>query len=111
MPRFLADIVKLTQLGPGKVFLDLGSGVANCLVQASLASGCTSYGIEMQASASEIGKLQVDEAKKRWRMYGLEGGECKSVRGDFIRDAIVGPLLHQADVVVSFYRRQSGINC
>ena len=34
--RFISDIIHRLGLGPGSVFVDLGSGVGNCVLQAAL---------------------------------------------------------------------------
>ena len=101
LPRFVSNLFQITKLGPGKTFIDLGSGVANCLVQASLASGCRSYGMEIQTAAADLGARQAAEAQKRWLLYGLHGGDVITMKADFIKDPEVAKILQTADVVVS----------
>lgn len=81
-------------------FVDLGSGVGNCLVQAALATGCRAFGIELQDTPAELADLQIKEVKNRARMYGVSMGECKSKKGDMLADAETVEYLRQADVVV-----------
>ncbi|GAA5981024.1 hypothetical protein JCM11641_001433 [Rhodosporidiobolus odoratus] len=100
LPGFMNEIFEKTHLGPGKVFVDLGSGVGNCVVQAALATGATSYGFENMAAASRLARRQVDEAEKRFRMWGLNGGEMKVVEADFCQNPEVGPVMQKADVVL-----------
>lgn len=96
----MSSLFQLTKLDPSKTFVDLGSGVSNCLIQASLASGCKSYGAEIQPAAAEMGLAQVEEAKNRWLMYGLKGGDMTALKSDFIQDPAIAQILQKADVLV-----------
>ncbi|GAA6043304.1 hypothetical protein JCM8097_001174 [Rhodosporidiobolus ruineniae] len=100
LPGFMNEIFEKTHLGPGKVFVDLGSGVGNCVLQAALATGATSYGFENMAHASRLARLQVVEAQKRFRMWGLGGGEMQVVEADFCEHPMVGEVMRRADVVL-----------
>ncbi|GAA5921914.1 hypothetical protein JCM3775_003412 [Rhodotorula graminis] len=100
LPKFMNEIFEKTHLGPNSVFVDLGSGVGNCVVQAALATGATSYGFENMAHASQLARLQVDEAERRFRMWGLEGGAMRVVEADFTACAEVGEVMRKADVVL-----------
>ncbi|GAA5865247.1 hypothetical protein JCM8547_008329 [Rhodosporidiobolus lusitaniae] len=100
LPGFLNEIFLKTHLGPGKVFVDLGSGVGNCVVQAALATGASSYGFENMAHASHLARLQIIEAEKRFRMWGLQGGAMKAVEDDFCDSKEIGAVMRRADVVL-----------
>ncbi|GAA6012231.1 hypothetical protein JCM10207_002771 [Rhodosporidiobolus poonsookiae] len=100
LPGFMNEIFEKTHLGPGKVFVDLGSGVGNCVVQAALATGATSYGFENMPHASKLARDQVVEAEKRFRMWGLAGGAMKCVEADFCDEPEVGKVMRTADVVL-----------
>ncbi|GAA5837410.1 hypothetical protein JCM11251_002102 [Rhodosporidiobolus azoricus] len=100
LPGFLNEIFEKTHLGPGKVFVDLGSGVGNCVVQAALATGAESYGFELMAHASRLARMQLTEAEKRFRMWGLSGGAMKVVEGDFCSHPDVFQVMRRADVVL-----------
>ncbi|BGP50254.1 Nucleosomal histone H3-Lys79 methylase [Rhodotorula kratochvilovae] len=100
LPKFMNEIFDTTHLGPGSVFVDLGSGVGNCVVQAALAAGATAYGFENMAHASRLARLQVSEAQRRARMWGLSAGEMKVVEADFTTCAEVGEVMRRADVVL-----------
>jgi len=90
----------LVSLKPGSIFADLGSGVGNLLIQASLQTGASSYGVEQMTTPSEFSSLQLEEAKKRWRMWCLKGGDMKSWQGDFSEQEDIRTILKKADVVV-----------
>lgn len=99
--RFMSHIISVTRLKPTSTFVDLGSGVANCVLQTSLQAGCKSLGVELLPVPAHCARLQVAEVKRRWAMWGLNGNLAVGVEeGDF-RSGKVGGWLSQADVVVS----------
>ncbi|GAA5870128.1 hypothetical protein JCM1840_003592 [Sporobolomyces johnsonii] len=100
LPKFLNEIFAKTNLGPNSVFVDLGSGVGNCVVQAALATGAASYGFENMPHASLLARRQVAEAQKRFRMWGLAGGAMRVVEADFCAHPEVAQVMKRADVVL-----------
>jgi len=97
----MTNLFQITKLGPNKTFVDLGSGVSNCVVQASLSSGCRAYGVEIQEAAADMGVLQVEESKNRSLLYGLHAGEATALKADFFKNPAVASILNSADVLVS----------
>ena len=100
LPRFMSEIAQLTKLGPESVFADLGSGVGNLLIQVALQTGSEVHGCEQMQVPSELASLQVEEARRRWKMWGLRGGEAKSWQGDFGDDDQIRQVLRRADVIL-----------
>lgn len=100
LPRFMSEIAQLTQLGPESVFVDLGSGVGNLLIQVALQTGSEAFGCEMMSAPSQLASLQVSEAEKRWKMWGLKSGKTEAWQGDFGEDEKVREVLRKADVVL-----------
>ncbi|EPQ27185.1 uncharacterized protein PFL1_05108 [Pseudozyma flocculosa PF-1] len=101
LPRFMSEIAQLTRLGPGKVFVDLGSGVGNLLIQTSLQTGAEAYGCEMMAVPAGLAERQIQEAQRRWRLWGLKGGDrVEAWKGDFGEHEGVRDVLRRADVVL-----------
>ena len=97
----MSHIISLTNLTPSCTFVDLGSGVSNCVLQAALQAGCKSFGVELLPVPAHCARLQVAEVKRRWAMWGLNGNLAVGVEeGDF-RGGKVGGWLARADVVVS----------
>ena len=104
----MSKIIDQTNLGPDSLFVDLGSGVGNCVLQAALQAGCKSYGFELLPVPSHCARLQVEEIKKRWAMWGLVGNpELEVHECDFRFNPDVTKRLHKADVVVSQMRARS----
>lgn len=100
MPSFTSDIIAATHLHKDSLFMDLGCGVGNVLVQASLETCCRSYGIEVMPTPAEVGREQLRQMKKRCRMWGLSMGEVELEEGDMLTSQRVTELLPQADVVL-----------
>ncbi len=100
MPAFVTDLVEATGLTEESLFLDLGSGVGNVVLQASLETGCTSYGIEIMPGPAQIARSQLEEFKTRCRMWGVRAGNVELEEGDMLRSAKVDELVKTADVVL-----------
>ncbi|ORY54593.1 histone methylation protein DOT1-domain-containing protein [Leucosporidium creatinivorum] len=100
LPKFMGEIFQATGLGPNSVFVDLGSGVGNCVVQAALATGCEAWGFENMAHASSLARRQVVEAEARFRLWGLNSGKMSTVEADFCEHPLVGEVLKRADVIL-----------
>ncbi|SGY62751.1 BQ5605_C007g04730 [Microbotryum silenes-dioicae] len=100
LPKFMSEIFQKTKLGPGSVFVDLGSGVGNCVVQAALATGCESWGFENMAHASSLARAQVVEAETRHKLWGVSAGKMEVIEADFCEHPLVGQVLKRADVIL-----------
>lgn len=100
-PNFVDEhIIKLAGLGPGKLLLDLGSGVGNVPIQAALQTGCRAFGIEIMGAPADIANEQLEQAKIRARMWGVAMGEVELMRGDMLEERRVSELMAEADVVL-----------
>lgn len=100
LPRFISTIFKETKLKSGQVFVDLGSGVGNVVLQAALEVGCESWGCEMMSNACDLADLQQSEFKARCRQWGIAPGKTHLVRGDFLEQESITNVLKRADVVL-----------
>ncbi|KAJ5152340.1 hypothetical protein N7492_010635 [Penicillium capsulatum] len=100
LPRFCSNIFKETKLKSGQVFVDLGSGVGNVVLQAALEVGCESWGCEMMSNACDLAELQQAEFKARCRLWGIAPGKTHLVRGDFLEQESIVNVLKRADVVL-----------
>ncbi|KAJ7760334.1 histone-lysine N-methyltransferase [Mycena olivaceomarginata] len=93
-------IIQLTKLNEDSLFLDLGSGVGNVVVQASLQTGCRSYGIELNPKPAKVARDMAANFRVRCRMWGVKVGEVELEEGDMLRSTRVNELIAQADVVL-----------
>ncbi|KZF26588.1 histone-lysine N-methyltransferase [Xylona heveae TC161] len=100
LPRFISQIFKDTKLKSEHVFVDLGSGVGNVVLQAALEIGCESWGCEMMEGPCDLAELQDKEFKARARLWGLAVGSTHIERGDFLKNEKIGKVLQRADVVL-----------
>lgn len=100
LPRFISTIFKETKLKSNQVFVDLGSGVGNVVLQAALEIGCESWGCEVMPNACDLAELQQAEFQARCRLWGIAPGETHLVRGDFLREESIIRVLQRADVVL-----------
>ncbi|WWC66703.1 uncharacterized protein I206_100607 [Kwoniella pini CBS 10737] len=99
--NFMSRVVEETKLGPESVFVDLGSGVGNCVLQAAVQAGSRSYGFELLPVPAHCARLQLREVQRRWAMWGLKGNlDVQVFEGDFRIHPMVSKRLREADVVL-----------
>ncbi|KAL1302960.1 hypothetical protein AAFC00_003278 [Neodothiora populina] len=99
-PRLISEMFKQTELKSGQVFVDLGSGVGNVVLQAALEVGCESWGIEMMENPCKLADLQREEFAARARLWGLAVGKVHLLKGDFTKNTKIMEVLKRADVVL-----------
>lgn len=100
LPRFVSKIFQETHLNHEQIFVDLGSGVGNVALQAALEVGCESWGIEMMPNPCDLAELQAKEFPARAKLWGLNVGAVRLLRGDFTENREIGAVLKKADVVL-----------
>ncbi|KAL2262680.1 hypothetical protein VTK26DRAFT_433 [Humicola hyalothermophila] len=97
---FISDIFDRTKLTSEMVFVDLGSGVGNVVLQAALERGCESWGCEMMENACNLADAQNREFAGRCRLWGIAPGKVHLERGDFRKSEKTMAALKRADVVL-----------
>ena len=100
MPSLVSDIIRHTGLHKDSLFLDLGCGVGNVVLQASLQTGCRSFGIEIMPAPAGMAKAQLEQLKIRTRMWGVNMGSVELEEGDMLKSERVAKLMSEADVVL-----------
>lgn len=101
LPKFVSDILrKDTRIKSNHIFVDLGSGVGNVVLQAALEIGCESWGCEIMDKACNLAELQEKEFKARCQLWGLAAGEVHLERGDFLKNTTISSILRKADVLL-----------
>ena len=98
--KFISDIIQQTKLRAGQVFIDLGSGVGNVVLQMALETGCDSWGWEMMEPSNVIAERHRAEFIRRCRLWRLRPGSVHLERGSFLENPQVLDRLKQADVVL-----------
>jgi len=100
LPPFISKILGETHLKSDQVFVDLGSGVGNVVLQAALEVGCESWGCEMMENACKLAEAQEKEFAARCRLWGIETGTVHLERGDFLENDRVKEAMRRADVIL-----------
>lgn len=101
LPKFISLILKKdTKIKSDQIFVDLGSGVGNCVLQAALEVGCESWGCEMMENACELAELQKKEFTARCQLWGLSVGKMHLERGNFLENTNILKILQKADVIL-----------
>lgn len=100
LPRFMSTIFKETHLKSDQVFVDLGSGVGNCVIQAALQIGCESWGWENMKNPCDLADQQKVEFEARCRLWGLQPGAVQLERASFLDNEKTSEVLKRADVVL-----------
>ena len=100
MPSLVSDIIRHTGLRKDSLFLDLGCGVGNVVLQASLQTGCRSFGVEIMPTPAGMARNQLEQLKTRARMWGVNIGEVELEEGDMLKSERVAKLMSEADVVL-----------
>ncbi|GIZ45845.1 hypothetical protein CKM354_000899500 [Cercospora kikuchii] len=106
LPPFLRTLFLQTNLNETSTYLDLGSGVGQTCLQASLTTGCLSYGIERESRSAGLAALHLAQFHERATLWGLttEQDNLKErvifKLGDFLKLECVKDWLQEADVVL-----------
>lgn len=99
-PFITKILVEQTKMTSGQVFVDLGSGVGNVVLQAALEIGCESWGCEMMENACNLAAMQLKEFEARCMLWGIKPGRAQLERGDFRKNLAIHDALKRADVVL-----------
>ncbi|KAF2087907.1 DOT1-domain-containing protein [Saccharata proteae CBS 121410] len=100
LPRFVHEIFRETSLTSSHVFVDLGSGVGNVVLQAALERGCEAWGIEMMPNPSKLASLQASEIRERAQLWNISLGALHLIEDDFLSNPAIDAVLRRADVIV-----------
>lgn len=101
MPSFLSKVYVQVGLQPGMKFIDLGSGVGNCAIQAALEFQADAYGVEIMENASNLAEKQLIEFTKRCQIFGTKSGQVKLFGNQsFINNSEVKLVVDQCNVML-----------
>lgn len=99
-PRFIDQIFVDTSLRSDQVFVDLGSGVGNVVLQAALQIGCEAWGVERMDNPANLAAKQVEEFEPRCKRWALNVGKARVLHGDFMETPRINEVLRRADVIL-----------
>ncbi|KAH8672621.1 histone methylation protein DOT1-domain-containing protein, partial [Tricladium varicosporioides] len=100
LPPLVSRMLKEVDLRSDQVFVDLGSGVGNVVLQAALQFGSESWGCEMMENACDLAEKQEKEFKARCRLWGVQPGKVRLRRGDFLENDSIKKIIQTADVIL-----------
>ncbi|KAG0232326.1 Nucleosomal histone H3-Lys79 methylase [Actinomortierella wolfii] len=111
LPVLTKEFIQRTKLTKDKIFVDLGCGIGNVVLQVALQTGAESYGIEIMDNPAKFAKKQAREFEARTTAYGLKHGKVTMIHGDFLDTPELAGILARADVVlVNNYAFNSALN-
>jgi hypothetical protein len=96
---FVSEIIKQSNIESDSVFLDMGSGIGNVVLQVAAECLCDSYGIEIMETPSVFAKKQRTEFVSRMKYYGKPSGRIYLKQGDFLTDESISQVISKADVI------------
>lgn len=99
-PRFAHRIFEQTGLNSQSVFVDLGSGVGNMVLQAALQTGAEAHGIEILKRPAEYALDQASELRARAKLWNISLAPIKLLHGDFLDSPDIDAVIRRADVVL-----------
>ncbi|KAF2468979.1 DOT1-domain-containing protein [Lindgomyces ingoldianus] len=100
LPPFVHTIFHQTRLNSSSVFVDLGSGVGNVVLQSALQTGAESWGIEVLPTPASFANEQADELRARAKLWNISLGSIHLLQGDFRKPSDIDAILGRADVVL-----------
>lgn len=100
LPSLISKMLWEAHLTSEDIFVDLGSGVGNVVLQASLEFGCESWGCEMMENAFTLAEAQKVEFDVRCRLWGIKTGCVFLERGDFLENQKIHAAMQKADVIL-----------
>lgn len=99
-PSFISKLLTEVELKSDQVFVDLGSGVGNVVIQAALEFGCESWGCEMMQNAYTLADAQKKEFDARCRLWGIAPGEVHLKGDSFLSNKATHEAMKRADVIL-----------
>lgn len=100
LDTFVSKILRETKIKSDQVFVDLGSGVGNVVLQAALEIGCESWGCEMMKNAYTLADRQNQEFQARCRLWGVQPGLVRLEKDDFLENNPIKEAIKRADVIL-----------
>ncbi|KAK4624168.1 Histone-lysine N-methyltransferase, H3 lysine-79 specific [Fulvia fulva] len=100
-PAFVSKIFRQLGVNKNSVYLDLGCGVGNTVMQAALETGCEAHGIEREAYPHLVGSYHLQQFQIRSMLWGMRPGKVQLYNGDFLQSPTIDALLPDVDLVLA----------
>ncbi|KAI8884212.1 DOT1-domain-containing protein [Backusella circina FSU 941] len=101
-PILVKEFISKTNMTSESVFMDMGCGIGNVVLQVAAQTGCEAYGIEIMETPCKFAKRQLKEYAARMKAWRLPTGKIHFRHGDFL-DVAANDLystLKRADVLL-----------
>ncbi|EFP76177.2 uncharacterized protein PGTG_02618 [Puccinia graminis f. sp. tritici CRL 75-36-700-3] len=86
-PRFVLEIIRHVGLRLGMVFLDLGSGIGNIVIEVALKVACVAVGFEIMYGCAKLANLHRSKLVGRAHsLWGVNLGTPLLFQADFTKD-------------------------
>ncbi|RCI05962.1 Nucleosomal histone H3-Lys79 methylase [Rhizopus stolonifer] len=83
-PSLVKEFIVKTNINSNSVFMDLGCGIGNVVLQVAAQTGCEAYGIEIMETPCKFAKRQLKEYAARMKAWRLPTGKIHFRHGDFL---------------------------
>ncbi|KAI8365561.1 histone methylation protein DOT1-domain-containing protein [Blakeslea trispora] len=83
-PILVKEFIAKTGLNSRSVFMDMGCGIGNVVLQVAAQTGCEAYGIEIMETPCKFAKRQLKEYAARMKAWRLPTGKIHFRHGDFL---------------------------
>jgi hypothetical protein len=105
------EFIQNARIKPHHVFLDMGSGIGNVVLQMAGQVLCESHGVEIMETPARLAKAQTGEFLSRMRYYAKPCGRIRLRHGDFLEDPETISVIGRADVIfVNNYAFDADLN-
>jgi [histone H3]-lysine79 N-trimethyltransferase len=98
-PSITSDMIKMCGITENSVFLDLGCGIGNVVLQVAAETRCASYGVELLEIPFLNATAQLKEFNARLALYGRGPVRVEIFQDDFLEAPHIIKLMEEADVI------------
>ncbi|KAI8142949.1 histone methylation protein DOT1-domain-containing protein [Fennellomyces sp. T-0311] len=101
-PILVKEFLQKTKVNSHSVFMDMGCGIGNVVLQVAAQTGCEAYGIEIMEVPCKFAKRQLKEYAARMKAWRLPTGKIHFRHGDFLDlgSSTMHQTLTRADVLL-----------
>ncbi|CAO3695107.1 unnamed protein product [Umbelopsis ramanniana] len=96
----IKEFIERTNITSKSVFIDMGCGIGNVVLQVAAQTACEAHGIEIMETPCKLAKLQLKEYATRMRAWQLPSGNIRIRQGDFLESPEIHEALKRADVIL-----------
>ncbi|OZJ06877.1 hypothetical protein BZG36_00029 [Bifiguratus adelaidae] len=99
-PILISEFIERTNIKSSSVFIDMGCGIGNVVLQVAAQTGCEALGVEIMETPVKLAKLQLKEYAARMKAWHLPCGRIRLRHADFLECPELNETLKRADVIL-----------